>query len=193
MSELKPCVFLDRDGTINREAGYINHPDRLELIEGAAGAIRRLNEAGILAVVVSNQAGVARGYFSEETLNQTTEHMVRLLEEQGAHLDGIYYALSHPSSAIKAYREDPDQLRKPGLGMIRRAQKELPIDMQRSWMIGDRYNDIIFAHKAGIPGLLVKTGYGLGEYTHQRDIWPENPDKVLRHVGEAVDYILSLS
>jgi len=191
MRSLKPCVFLDRDGTINREAGYINHPDRLELVDGAAEAICRLNNADYLAVVVSNQAGVARGYFTEEVLNQTTEHMLRLLRKQSAHLDGIYYALTHPSSNLEAYRDDPDQLRKPGPGMIRRAQAELPIDISRSWMIGDRHQDIVFAHKAGIPGLLVQTGYGLGEYVHQRDTWTEEPDKVLRHVGEAVDYILS--
>jgi D-glycero-D-manno-heptose 1,7-bisphosphate phosphatase len=189
-TSLKPCVFLDRDGTINRESGYLNHPERLELLPGAAEAIRRLNVAGVQTVLVSNQAGLARGYFSEEVLRETFARLERLLAHSGAHLDRIYYAPFHPSSKDPRWRDDPDQMRKPGLGMIRKAQSELPIDMTRSWMVGDRYSDVVFAHRATLPCILVKTGYGLGEITYQREKWAEEPDHITEDLGEAVDWIL---
>lgn len=187
---LQPCVFLDRDGTINREAGYLNHPERLELLPGVTGAIHRLNEAGVLSVLVSNQAGLARGYFSEDVLKETFARLERLLAENDAHLDKIYYAPFHPSSKDPRWREDPDQMRKPGLGMIKKAQAELPIDMAQAWMVGDRYSDVVFAHRAGLPCVLVKTGYGLGEVTYQRDNWTEKPEHIAEDLGEAIDWIL---
>ena len=187
----RACVFLDRDGTINKDAGYINHPDRLELIPEAAPAIRRLNQAGILAIVISNQAGVARGIFSEEVLWETHGRLARLLAEAGARLDAAYYAPYHPDAKEPRYRDDPDGLRKPGVGMARKAQGEWPIDMSRAFMVGDKPADIGFAHGIGIPGVLVKTGYGLGEVTYRRAQWTEQPDHIAEHLGEAVDWILS--
>ena len=186
----RPCVFLDRDGTVTREAGYINHPDRLHLEPGAGPAIRRLNEAGVLAVLVSNQAGLARGYFTLEILESVFGRLGELLARHGAHLDAIYYAPFHPSAKDPRWRDDPEELRKPGLGMIRRAQAELPIDMSRAWMVGDRYGDIQFAHKAGIPAVFVKTGYGLGEWTYQRDGWESQPDHIADNLKSAVGWIL---
>lgn len=187
---LRPCVFLDRDGTITKEAGYINHPQRLELLPGAAAAIRKLNERGLLVVVVTNQAGLARGYFTEEVLAATHDHLHELLARRGAHLDGLYFAPFHSSSKDPRWRDDPDEMRKPGLGMIRRAQAELPIDMSRSFMVGDRLNDIIFAHRAGLTGIFVKSGYGLGEWTYQRETWTEQPDTICDDLGGAVRWIL---
>lgn len=189
--ELRPCVFLDRDGTITREAGYINHPERLALEPGAAAAIRKLNQAGVLTVLVTNQAGLARGYFTEDVLHATFEHLQKLLAARQARLDAIYFAPHHPSSADPRWREDPHELRKPGLGMIRKACRELPIDMARSYVVGDRYNDIKFAHKAGLPGVFVKTGYGLGEFTYQRENWTEQPEHIAENLGGAVKWILA--
>ncbi len=187
----RACVFLDRDGTINRDAGYINHPKRLELIPEAAPAIRRLNQAGVLAIVISNQAGVARGIFTEEVLWETHDRLARLLAEGGARLDAAYYAPHHPDAKDPRYRDDSDQLRKPGVGMARRAQGEWPIDMSRAFMVGDKPADIGFAHGISIPGVLVKTGYGLGEVTYRRAQWTDQPDHIAEHLGEAVDWILS--
>lgn len=186
----RPCVFLDRDGTINKEAGYLNHPSRLELIPGVGRAIRRLNEAGVLVIVVSNQAGVARGYFTEDVLHATLGHMRALLAKQNARLDAIYYAPFHPSSADPRWREDPEELRKPGLGMLRKAQSEWAIDMEHSYMVGDRMNDVKFAHKAGLPGVFVKTGYGLGEYVYEREGWDEQPEYIAEDLPDAVGWIL---
>jgi D-glycero-D-manno-heptose 1,7-bisphosphate phosphatase len=190
-AEPRPCVFLDRDGTITREAGYINHPERLALEPGAAAALRRLNQAGVLTVLVTNQAGLARGYFTHEVLLATFEHLKKLLAARGARLDAIYFAPHHPSSPDPRWRDDPFELRKPGLGMIKKACAELPIDMARAYMVGDRYNDITFAHKAGIPGIFVKTGYGLGEYTYQREHWKEAPEFIAENLGGAVRWILA--
>jgi len=188
--QLRPCVFLDRDGTVTREAGYINHPLRLELLAGAAGAIRRLNRAGVLAVLVSNQAGVARGYFTIDVLEETFARLRELLARRNAHLDAIYYAPFHPSSADPRWRDDPEELRKPGLGMIRRAQAELPIDMSRSYVVGDRQLDVQFAHRAGLPAVFVKSGYGLGELTYSRATWREEPEHIAEDLPGAVAWIL---
>ena len=186
----RPCVFLDRDGTVTREAGYINHPERLELLPGAAAAIRRLNDADVLTVIVSNQAGLARGYFDEAVLRATMDRLRDLLAARNARLDAIYYAPCHPSAADPRWRDDPDELRKPGVGMIRRAQARLPIDMTRAWVVGDRHTDLVFAHRAGLPGILVKSGYGLGEWTYERERWTEQPEHVADDLREAVAWIL---
>ena len=186
----RPCAFLDRDGCVTKEAGYINHADRIELLPGVAGAIRRLNAAGVLAIVVTNQAGLARGYFSEEVLLGVLERMRELLAARGARLDAIYYAPFHPAAKDPRWREDPEELRKPGLGMLRRAQRDFAIDMTRSVMIGDRYGDIQFAHKAGLPGVLVKTGYGLGELTYASDEWEQQPEHVCEDLAAGVAWYL---
>jgi D-glycero-D-manno-heptose 1,7-bisphosphate phosphatase len=187
----RPCVFLDRDGTITHESGYINHPDRLELLPGAAAAIRRLNRAGVLAIMVSNQAGVARGYFTEAVLKATHRRLKELLARAGARLDAIYYSPYHPAAAEERWRADPGQMRKPGTGMIRKARADFAIDMSRSWVVGDRSVEVVFAHKAGLPAVFVKTGYGLGEYTYQRRRWTEKPECVAEDLAEAVRWILA--
>jgi len=129
------AVFLDRDGTLNEEAGYLNHVDRLKLIDHAAEAVRLLNRRGLKTVVVTNQAGVARGYFPERHVPRLHERLRALLEEQGAELDAIYYCPHHPDVGEPPYRRDCD-CRKPGLGMIYRAEKELSVDAGRSYMVG---------------------------------------------------------
>src|SRR5690349_11466455 len=134
---LKPAVFMDRDGTMTVEGGYINHPGRLQLITGTADAVRMCNENGLLAVVTTNQAGVARGYFTEDLIHVVHDRLRELLGKKGARLDGVYYCPHHPREGGEGYRVDCN-CRKPKPGMIEQACRELPVDLSRSYMIGDK-------------------------------------------------------
>jgi D-glycero-D-manno-heptose 1,7-bisphosphate phosphatase len=186
----RPCVFVDRDGVITKDVGYCNHPDRLELLAGSAAALRRLNRYGILAIGVSNQSGVARKIFSEEVLELIHERMRELLALRNARLDALYYAPQHPRAKDPRYRDDPDQMRKPGIGMIRRACAEWPIDMERSYMVGDKPTDIEFGHNAGLTTIMVKTGYGLGEIQFNRHQWIKEPHMILDNLQDAVAWAI---
>lgn len=183
-------VFLDRDGTVTEEIGYANHPARLRLLPGAAEAIAALNRVGVPAILATNQAGVARGYFTEEVLFETLGHLGGLLGSLGARLDATYYCPHHPSSAFEAYRLACD-CRKPGTGMLLQARGELGLDLSRSYVVGDKYSDVTFARAAGACGILVLTGYGLGELTYQRASWPSEPDHIAPDLPGAVDWILN--
>jgi len=185
----RPCVFLDRDGTVSREAGYINHPERIELLPGSATAIRQLNESGVLAVLTTNQAGVGRGDFTEEILHRIHERLQEQLAMKRARLDAVYYAPTHPDSKIERYRKQ-DNMRKPGTGMIEKACREFAVDLSRSYVVGDKSTDIEFARNAGVKGVFVLSGYGLGEYEHQRHEWKVEPDHVAEDLREAVSWIL---
>jgi len=135
------AVFIDRDGTLSEEVGYINHPSRFRLFPYAAKAVKHLNENGWLAIVTTNQAGVARGYFSEEMIATVHDAMTKDLEGHDARLDAIYYCAHHPSVGEPPYRLDCD-CRKPKPGLISRAARDFDIDLEASWMVGDRYSDI---------------------------------------------------
>jgi len=185
------AVFLDRDGTLSEEVGYINHPSRFQLFPYAATAIKRLNDNGWLAVLVTNQAGVARGYFSEHLLSQVHEKMTEALKTENARLDGVYYCAHHPSAGEPPYRTDCD-CRKPKPGLILQAASDLNIDLDKSWMIGDRYGDVELARNAGVRSAFVLSGYGQGEWEHQRNSWQHQPDLVSGNLLEAVDAIVSM-
>jgi D-glycero-D-manno-heptose 1,7-bisphosphate phosphatase len=184
------AIFLDRDGTVSEEVGYVNHLDRLRLLPRTAEAVRRINDSDFLAVLVTNQAGVARGYFKEELVRQVHERLEEMLAEEGAHLDGIYYCPHHPTAGEPPYRRDCD-CRKPRPGMVEAARNDLGIDVSRSFMVGDKHSDIIFAHSLGMKGVLVKTGYGLGEIEGWSADWAEQPDEICEDLLDAVDWILS--
>jgi D-glycero-D-manno-heptose 1,7-bisphosphate phosphatase len=186
---MKRAVFIDRDGTISEEVGYINHVSRFRLFPYAASAIRYLNENGWLAVVITNQAGVARGYFSEDTIQSVHAAMTRELQSAGARLDAIYYCAHHPSVGEPPYRLDCD-CRKPKPGLILRAAKDLDIDLEHSWMVGDRYSDVELAANAGVKSMFVLSGYGRGEWEHQRAGWTKQPDRVAENLLEAVRHIV---
>lgn len=188
--KLRPCVFLDRDGTVSKEAGYINHADRIELLPGSAWAIRELNRRGILSVVVTNQSGVARGYLTEAVLKKIHARMQEQLVAKGAKLDSVLYAPHHKSAKIEKYRNDPDDLRKPGIGMIKKTCARFPVDLSRSYVVGDKITDVEMAHRAGIKGVFVLSGYGLGEYTYQRKTWKVKPDHIAEDLRAAVKWIL---
>jgi D-glycero-D-manno-heptose 1,7-bisphosphate phosphatase len=183
------AVFMDRDGTISEEIGYVNHPSRYRVFPYSAEAVRRLNEAGWLAILVTNQAGVARGYFTEDLIGAVHNVLAEELERQGARLDAIYYCAHHPTVGVEPYRFDCD-CRKPKPGLIRRAAEEFDIDLGKSWMIGDRYSDIELAHNAGTRSAFVLSGYGRGEWEYQRAAWKHQPDAVAEDLLEAVKKIV---
>jgi D-glycero-D-manno-heptose 1,7-bisphosphate phosphatase len=183
------AVFIDRDGTISEEVGYVNHPSRYRVFPFAPEAIRLLNEAGWLALLVTNQAGVARGYFREDVITAVHDLLARELGRQGARLDAVYYCPHHPSVGEPPYRADCD-CRKPKPGLITRAAAEHDIDLARSWMVGDRYGDVELARNAGTRAALVLTGYGRGEFEYQREAWRHQPDLIAENLLEAVREIL---
>lgn len=179
---LRPAVFLDRDGTICEEVGYLNHISRLNIFPWAAAAIRRLNEAELPVIVVTNQSGVARGLFSESLIADVHRAMDENLAAGRAHIDDYYYC-THTL-------QDQCDCRKPLPGLLRRAAREHALDLERSFVVGDRYADVAMAHGVGGRGLLVLTGYGRGEYEFHRGEWPRQPDRVVEDLPAAVDVIL---
>jgi D-glycero-D-manno-heptose 1,7-bisphosphate phosphatase len=182
-----PAVFIDRDGTISEEVGYVNHPSRFRVFPYSAEAIRILNSNGWLAIVITNQAGVARGYFSEEMIASVHDRLKNDLEN--AQLDAIYYCAHHPTVGEPPYRFDCD-CRKPKTGLIDCAVKDFEIDMEASWMIGDRYSDVELARNAGLHSAFVLSGYGRGEWEHQKHVWKHQPDVVCENLLEAVKTIV---
>jgi len=185
----KSAVFIDRDGTISEEVGYVNHPSRFRLFEYSSEAIKKLNDADWLAIVVTNQAGVARGYFSEDIITQVHNRMNKELAQQNARLDAIYYCSHHPTLGDPPYRLDCD-CRKPKAGLIKRAAADFDFDLANSWMVGDRYSDIELAHNAGLRSALVLSGYGRGEWEYQRGSWQLQPDLVSENLLDAVNSII---
>jgi D-glycero-D-manno-heptose 1,7-bisphosphate phosphatase len=181
---------MDRDGTISEEIGYVNHPSRYRVFPYSAEAVRLLNEAGWLAILVTNQAGVARGYFTEELIAAVHDVLKQELSERGAELDAIYYCAHHPTVGEAPYRFDCD-CRKPKPGLIERAAAEFDIDLQQSWMIGDRYSDIELARNAGVHSAFVLSGYGRGEWEYQRAAWKHEPELVAENLLEAVRKIVT--
>ena len=145
----RAAVFLDRDGTIIEDVGYLADPDRVRLLPGAAEAISRLNRAGLLTVVVTNQSGIARGLFDEAAYEATRRRLDRLLADRGARLDAQYHCPHHPDVT------GPCECRKPGLRLYRQAADELGIDLSASWWVGDRLRDVYAATALGGRGILL--------------------------------------
>jgi D-glycero-D-manno-heptose 1,7-bisphosphate phosphatase len=187
--EKRRAVFLDRDGTVADEVGYVNHLSRFRLYPWTAEAIRRIHAARLAAVVISNQAGVARGYFDEELVKRVNEKMQQELETAGARLDGAYYCPHHPDVGEPPYRQRC-RCRKPLPGLIEQAVSDLSLELEGSVVIGDRYMDVEMGHRLGLRAALVLTGYGRGEYEYQREGWPRPPDWVAENLLEAVEKIL---
>jgi len=186
----RPAAFIDRDGCLTEEVGYVNHASRIRLLPRTAEAVRRLNAAGMPAVMVTNQAGIARGYFSADVLRAANEAVERQLAEGRARLDGLYVCTHHPTEGAPPYRAECD-CRKPRPGLLLRAARELDLDLAASVMIGDRISDVAVGQSVGAAGVLVLTGYGLGEWEHQRQGWALKPDHVADDLLDAVDWALA--
>jgi D-glycero-D-manno-heptose 1,7-bisphosphate phosphatase len=186
----KPAVFIDRDGTVNEQMGYINHMSRFLLLPGSAEAIRLLNHHGYLAIIVSNQSGVARGYFPIDLVHEVHGHMKMLLEREGAAVDGIFFCPHYPKGKVPEYSRSCD-CRKPRTGLIEMACSQFPVDMENSYVIGDRCSDMELARKSGLKGILVKTGYGLGDLEYVFPDLPFKPFHVAEDLLDAVKWIVA--
>jgi len=189
VSKAVQAVFLDRDGVLNREVGLVTRPEQLVLEPGAAEAVRRLNEAGVLAVVATNQPVVARGLCSEEDLARIHERLQELLwMEARARLDAIYYCPHHPErghpDANPLYR-GPCRCRKPAVGMLEVARERFGLDLRRCVLVGDRTADLLAARRAGCRSVLVRTGYAGRDGRYEVE-----PDHVAANLAEAVRLIL---
>lgn len=156
-----PAVFLDRDGTINIEKNYLHRIEDWEWVPGAEDAITQLNKAGFLVVVVSNQAGIARGYYTEQNVNELHNHVSTELMRKGGKIDAYYFCPHHPEHGENRSCE----CRKPKPLMILEASMALNIDLNNSWLVGDKLIDLSAAKAAGVKGILVQTGYGAHEIT----------------------------
>lgn len=154
-------IFLDRDGTMNEEVHYLHKPEDLKLLPGIGQAVRRFNEAGYQVVVVTNQAGVARGYYTEQDVIELHAYLNRMLKEEGAHVDAFYYCPHHPEHGIGPYKTEC-RCRKPGIGMFEQAEQAFKdgINKEESYMIGDKLLDVEAGHRYGVRSVLVGTGYG---------------------------------
>lgn len=158
----RQAVFLDRDGTLIEEVGYLDRPERVALYPWSIDAIRAFNRAGVRVVLVSNQSGVARGFFTEDVVRAVHDHLAALLGAGHAYIDAYYYCPHHPDGKVAEYARKCD-CRKPGPGLVERAQRELGVDPARSFTVGDRWLDIGLARTVGARGILVRTGYGVTE------------------------------
>jgi len=188
----KRAIFLDRDGTINEEVGYIERLDSLRIIPEAYEAIRLINVSSFMAVVVTNQAGVAKGLFNEAFVKQTNERLQEFLRQKGAAIDAFYFCPHHPNEGVPPYRRVCD-CRKPAPGLFYQAARDMAIDLAASYMIGDRYRDMEAAHRAGVKGVLVKTGYGadvLENIGPDQETPEAKPDHIAENILEAVHWIL---
>ena len=178
----RPAVFLDRDGTVTEEVGYLNHVSRFRLLAGVGEAIGRLNQASVPVIVVTNQSGVGRGYFPEQLVRDVHERLKMELLKVGARLDAVYYC-PHVSA-------DECNCRKPRTGMLEQAARELRLDLKSSFVVGDRHSDVELAHRVGARSILVRTGYGEGELAWHAKNWPRQPEVVAADLFDAVSWIL---
>jgi D-glycero-D-manno-heptose 1,7-bisphosphate phosphatase len=187
----KRAVFLDRDGVLNIEAGYIHRVEDLHLIPGVAKAVRKLNDLGIFCCLVSNQSGPARNYYPVSHVEVLHHRLCELLEaEAGAKLNALYYCpyLSPSQGGINPQFTGWSAWRKPNTGMMVAAAWQHDLDLKRSFMVGDKATDVDMAHNAGLKGILVKTGYGekviQGDYQHDT-----KPDYIAADLSEAINWI----
>ena len=156
---LNKVVFLDRDGTLNEEVNYLHKTEDMKLLPGVPQALKKLKDAGYKLIVVTNQAGVARGYYTEDDVKNLHQYMNQVLQKDGAWIDAFYYCPHHPVHGIGIYKKECN-CRKPGTGMFEMAEKDFPVDKAASYMIGDKLLDTEAGQRFGVASILVGTGYG---------------------------------
>jgi len=179
------AVFLDRDGTIIEDSGYISTPEQIHFIPGSIAAIKKLNQAGYKVIVITNQSGVARGIFSEDMLQTIDKIVHRQILNGGAHVDGFYYCPHHPEHGVYPYKQKCD-CRKPEIGLIKKAVKDHQLELAGSFLVGDHSCDIGAGKKAGVKTIFVLTGHGAKE----KEKLAEKPDHTAADLAAAVKYIL---
>jgi D-glycero-D-manno-heptose 1,7-bisphosphate phosphatase len=177
------AIFMDRDGTVSEEVGYMYHAGLFRVYPWTGEAIRKINDSGMKSILITNQSGVERGYFKESTVHEVHQLLEQELQQWEAHMDAIYYCPHDPESNCDC--------RKPKPGMLLRAARELEIDLNRSFMIGDRFVDVRAAHAAGIRSVLVCTGDGADEMAKYAGLPGPQPHFVADNLRHAVEAILS--
>ncbi len=182
------AVFLDRDGTVCEEVGYLSSIAQIRLIPRSGEAIRKLNEQGFKIIIVTNQAGVARGFFPESALPALHAEMERLLRDEGAHIDGLFFCPHHPTEGIPPYRIACD-CRKPAPGLLFRAAKQFGLDLASSYMVGDHLSDVECGQRVGAHSILLLTGHGR-EQAEKIPLLPAAPSHIANDLFEAVQWIL---
>lgn len=180
------AVFLDRDGTIVREVNYLCRPEDTELLPGAGQAIAKLRRAGFAVVVVSNQSGIARGYFSHDDLQSVQDELIRQLAGHNTEIDGWYNCVHHPNGEVEQFRMVCD-CRKPKPGLVHSAAAEMDLELEGSYMVGDRLRDVACGNAAGLTSILVRSGQNDG--APQEDI--QHPDHVTGDLAQAAEWILA--
>lgn len=183
------AVFLDRDGTVNEEVGYLRDLADLRLIAGAGAAIRRLNEARLKVILVTNQSGVARGYFPESLVNEAHERLDQMLRKEGARIDAVYYCPHHPTAGNSGFTVVCD-CRKPGTGLIDRAARDLGIDVKKSYVVGDKWSDVELGQRAGARSILVQSGFAPDDPGNLRPAHLGDPDFIADSILEAAEWII---
>ena len=177
------AIFMDRDGTVSEEVGYMYHAGLFRLYPWTGEAIRKINESGMKSVLITNQSGVGRGYFDESTVHEVHQVLAQGLRQWEARMDAIYYCPHSPETNCDC--------RKPKPGLLLRAAKDLGIELAQSFMIGDRYVDVQAAHAAGLRSILVRCGDGNDELARYAGLPGPQPDFVADNLHHAVDAILS--
>ena len=186
---LRPAIFLDRDGTVTDEVGYINHASRARIYPYAPEAVRMLKSTGLPVIIVTNQSGVGRGYFTEEIVQQVHNMVEDVLSAVGTSVDAFYYCPHHPAAVVESYRQEC-RCRKPGTAMPEEAAKQFGIDLSRSYVVGDTYRDMKMGFAIGARTVMLMTGYGRGEYEYRRQEWSLMPDLIAEDLMEAAKLIL---
>ncbi len=184
MAALRRAVFLDRDGTLIREVGYLRRVEDIAVLPGVAEALRRLGEAGFLRLVVTNQSGVARGYVSREFVDRVNETVRGLLRLEGGDVEGFYVCPHHPEYGSRC------SCRKPGVALVLRAAEEWGIDLPASWVVGDKAEDMELARRAGCRSALVRTGYGRESEARMAAEQASAPDVIADDLDAAVEAVL---
>jgi D-glycero-D-manno-heptose 1,7-bisphosphate phosphatase len=182
----RAAVFLDRDGVLIEDVGYLTALERAVLYPWSIDAVRALNHAGLPVVVITNQSGIARAYFTEEFVAETHRHLTAQLERGGARIDAYYYCPHHPEGHVAPYARACD-CRKPARGLVDRAARDLDLDPARSFVIGDKWSDVEVAHTVGARGILVRCGTGSAEIRRRPDL---RADAIVDNLAAAVSWVL---
>ena len=184
---MKPAVFLDRDGTLIEDVGYLDRLDQMTVFPWTVDVIRAFNRAGLAVVVVTNQSGIAKGLFTEAFVEETHRQLSARLAAGGARIDAYYYCPHHPDGVVDAYRQRCD-CRKPASGLVNRAVRDLDLDPARSFVVGDKWLDIGLARAAGARGILVRSGTGAAEEARPQP--GVSADAIVDNLAAAASWIL---